>query len=87
MAWAACRPTRRLTSPWWGGALPSVPEELTSQLAVGGRMLVVVGDLAPLAATLVERVKEGPSGPGAALRCFETHLDAARRGQPERFCF
>lgn len=34
-----------------GGALPSVPEELTSQLAVGGRMLVVVGDLAPLAAT------------------------------------
>ena len=70
-----------------GGALPSVPEELTSQLAVGGRMLVVVGDLAPLAATLVERVKEGPSGLRSTV-LFETHLDALQGvGQPERFVF
>lgn len=70
-----------------GGALPSVPEELTSQLAVGGRMLVVVGDLAPLAATLVERVKEGPSGLHSTV-LFETHLDALQGvGQPERFVF
>ena len=69
------------------GALPSVPEELTSQLAVGGRMLVVVGDLAPLAATLVERVKEGPSGLRSTV-LFETHLDALQGvGQPERFVF
>ena len=70
-----------------GGALPSVPEELTSQLAVGGRMRVVVGDLAPLAATLVERVKEGPSGLRSTV-LFETHLDALQGvGQPERFVF
>jgi protein-L-isoaspartate(D-aspartate) O-methyltransferase len=70
-----------------GGALPNVPEELTSQLAVGGRMLVVVGDLAPLAATLVERVKEGPSGLRSTV-LFETHLDALQGvGQPERFVF
>lgn len=70
-----------------GGALPSVREELTSQLAVGGRMLVVVGDLAPLAATLVERVKEGPSGLRSTV-LFETHLDALQGvGQPERFVF
>lgn len=70
-----------------GGALPSVPEELTSQLAVGGRMLVVVGDLAPLAATLVERVKEGPNGLRSTV-LFETHLDALQGvGQPERFVF
>ena len=70
-----------------GGASPSVPEELTSQLAVGGRMLVVVGDLAPLAATLVERVKEGPSGLHSTV-LFETHLDALQGvGQPERFVF
>lgn len=70
-----------------GGTLPSVPEELTSQLAVGGRMLVVVGDLAPLAATLVERIKEGASGLRSTV-LFETHLDALQGvGQPERFVF
>lgn len=70
-----------------GGTLPSVPEELTSQLAVGGRMLVVVGDLAPLAATLVERIKEGVSGLRSTV-LFETHLDALQGvGQPERFVF
>lgn len=48
---------------------------------------MVVGDLAPLAATLVERVKEGPSGLRSTV-LFETHLDALQGvGQPERFVF
>ena len=41
-----------------GGSLPTLPEALTSQLAVGGRLLVVLGDAPSMSLTLIERESE-----------------------------
>jgi protein-L-isoaspartate(D-aspartate) O-methyltransferase len=41
-----------------GGSLPVVPETLKAQLAVGGRMIVVVGDLPAMSCKLIKRVSE-----------------------------
>jgi protein-L-isoaspartate(D-aspartate) O-methyltransferase len=67
------------------GSLPVYPVEIEHQLAIGGRMFVVVGDAPAMEAILVTRVSAD------AVRrdnLFETCLPAlANAPQPSRFSF
>ena len=68
-----------------GGSLPTLPEALTSQLAVGGRLLVVLGDAPSMSLTLIER--ESKTGL-RTTKLFETVLTPLKDvEQPERFAF
>ena len=68
-----------------GGSLPTLPEALTSQLAVGGRLLVVLGDAPSMSLTLIERESETGL---RTTKLFETVLTPLQDvEQPERFAF
>ncbi len=68
-----------------GGSLPALPEALTSQLAVGGRLLVVLGDAPSMSLTLIERESETGL---RTTKLFETVLTPLQDvEQPERFAF
>lgn len=70
-----------------GGSLPVVPESLKAQLAVGGRLLVVVGDLPVMVAKLIKRQSESAfSETNLFETCIErlSHYEAI---EPERFVF
>ena len=68
-----------------GGSLPPLPEALTSQLAVGGRLLVVLGDAPSMSLTLIERESETGL---RTTKLFETVLTPLKDvEQPERFAF
>lgn len=68
-----------------GGSLPTLPEALTSQLAVGGRLLVVLGDAPSMSLTLIERESETGL---RTTKLFETVLTPLQDAeQPERFAF
>ena len=68
-----------------GGSLPTLPEALTSQLAVGGRLLVVLGDAPSMSLTLIERESETGL---RTTKLFETVLTPLKDvEQPERFAF
>ena len=68
-----------------GGSLPALPEALTSQLAVGGRLLVVLGDAPSMSLTLIERESETGL---RTTKLFETVLTPLKDvEQPERFAF
>lgn len=41
-----------------GGSMPAVPDTLRQQLAIGGRMVVIVGDLPVMRVKLIERQSE-----------------------------
>lgn len=67
-----------------GASLPVVPDELKNQLAVGGRLFVVSGDLPIMSGTLITRSTEGFS----STKLFETVLPQLQNArQPERFVF
>lgn len=67
-----------------GASLPVVPDELKNQLAVGGRLFVVSGDLPIMSGTLITRSAEGFS----STKLFETVLPQLQNArQPERFVF
>lgn len=67
------------------GSVPLLPEDLQQQLAIGGRLLAIVGEAPVMEATLIRRVSE------AAFRSdvlFETSVPMLSGApQPERFCF
>ncbi|MGL6069893.1 protein-L-isoaspartate O-methyltransferase family protein [Craterilacuibacter sp.] len=70
-----------------GGSLPIVPEQLKQQLAIGGRMMIVAGDLPVMRALLVTRIADNDF---SSVEMFDTciaRLDKAEAVEPERFAF
>ncbi|HEX4985428.1 MAG TPA: protein-L-isoaspartate O-methyltransferase [Burkholderiales bacterium] len=67
------------------GSVPMLPEAFRQQLAVGGRLLAVIGELPVMTATLVTRVSDRAFN---SIGLFETAI-APLHGirQPERFVF
>lgn len=67
------------------GSLPVLPDQLQQQLAVGGRLFVVVGEAPVMEATLIKRVTENTFRSDVL---FETCVpELAGAPQPERFSF
>jgi protein-L-isoaspartate(D-aspartate) O-methyltransferase len=67
------------------GSVPLVPDEFRQQLAIGGRLLAVVGDEPVMTATIVTRVAESAY---ASAGLFETCIPPLKNvRQPERFVF
>lgn len=67
------------------GSVPILPESLPRQLAVGGRLLAVVGEAPVMSAKLVTRVSERVFN---SVVLFETTIPPLRNvRQPERFVF
>ncbi len=67
------------------GSVPVLPESFKQQLAVGGRLLAVIGELPVMTARLLTRVSERAFN---SLDLFETVIPALRNvRQPERFVF
>ncbi|HUF19944.1 MAG TPA: protein-L-isoaspartate O-methyltransferase [Burkholderiales bacterium] len=67
------------------GSVPLVPDEFRQQLAIGGRLLAVVGEEPVMTATIVTRMTESAFG-SAGL--FETCISPLKNvRQPERFVF
>jgi protein-L-isoaspartate(D-aspartate) O-methyltransferase len=67
------------------GSVPVLPESFRHQLAVGGRLLAVVGEEPVMTATLVNRVAAGAFN---SVGLFETSIPPLRNvKQPERFVF
>lgn len=67
------------------GSLPVLPAQLQQQLAVGGRLFVVVGEAPVMEATLIQRVAENTFRSDVL---FETCVpELAGAPQPERFSF
>ncbi|WP_199054807.1 protein-L-isoaspartate O-methyltransferase [Aquitalea sp. ASV15] len=70
-----------------GGSLPVVPESLKAQLAVGGRMIVVVGDLPVMSCKLIKRVGESAFSETNLFETCISRLAQAEAIEPERFVF
>ncbi|TIC80576.1 protein-L-isoaspartate O-methyltransferase family protein [Crenobacter intestini] len=70
-----------------GGSLPVVPEALKQQLAVGGRMVVVVGDLPVMRALRIRRVSETDFSSEEMFDICVQRLEGAEAIEPERFSF
>jgi len=67
------------------GSLPMLPAAFTDQLAVGGRLFVVLGEPPVMTATLLTKL---PTGACNAIDLFETQLPPLRNAQqPDRFRF
>ena len=67
------------------GSVPMLPESFQRQLAVGGRLLAVVGEEPVMTATLVNRLAPGAFN---SVGLFETSIPPLRNvKQPERFVF
>jgi protein-L-isoaspartate(D-aspartate) O-methyltransferase len=67
------------------GSVPLVPDEFRQQLAIGGRLLAVVGDEPVMTATIVTRIAESAY---ASAGLFETCIPPLKNvRQPERFVF
>jgi protein-L-isoaspartate(D-aspartate) O-methyltransferase len=70
-----------------GGSLPVVPESLKAQLAVGGRMIAVVGDLPVMSCKLIKRVGESSFSETNLFETCISRLAKAEAIEPERFVF
>lgn len=70
-----------------GGSLPVVPQALKQQLAVGGRMMVIVGDLPMMRATLVKRVSETEFSQEVMFDTCAPRLAGYEAVEPQRFVF
>jgi protein-L-isoaspartate(D-aspartate) O-methyltransferase len=67
------------------GSLPALPDSLLSQLKIGGRMAVIVGDAPVMTAQIVTRVGEGAYD---RLPLFETNVKPLRNAwRPSTFRF
>lgn len=67
------------------GSVPVLPEAFRAQLAVGGRLLAVIGDAPAMTAKLITRVSETAF---ESLGLFETCIPPLRNvKQPARFVF
>lgn len=67
------------------GSLPVLPAQLQQQLAIGGRLFVVVGEAPVMAATLIRRVAENAFRSDVLFETCVPELSGAP--QPERFSF
>jgi protein-L-isoaspartate(D-aspartate) O-methyltransferase len=67
------------------GSVPLVPDEFRQQLAIGGRLLVVIGDEPVMTATIITRMTESAY---TSAGLFETCIPPLKNvRQPERFVF
>ncbi|WP_024304562.1 protein-L-isoaspartate O-methyltransferase [Pseudogulbenkiania sp. MAI-1] len=70
-----------------GGSLPVVPETLKQQLAIGGRLIVVVGDEPVMTAKLIERESETVFRETGLFETCISRLAKSEAVEPERFSF
>ncbi|MBI3144563.1 MAG: protein-L-isoaspartate O-methyltransferase [Pseudogulbenkiania sp.] len=70
-----------------GGSLPVVPDSLKQQLAVGGRMILVVGDEPVMTTKLVERESETVFRETGLFEICIPRLAHSEAVEPERFTF
>ncbi|MCD5360456.1 MULTISPECIES: protein-L-isoaspartate O-methyltransferase [Chromobacterium] len=70
-----------------GGSLPVVPQELKDQLAVGGRLIMVVGDLPVMTCKLIKRETETSFSETGLFETCIGRLAKAEAVEPERFAF
>ncbi|OWY38098.1 protein-L-isoaspartate O-methyltransferase [Xenophilus sp. AP218F] len=70
-----------------GGSLPVAPQELKEQLAVGGRLIMVVGDLPVMSCKLIQRETETSFRETALFETCISRLAKAEAVEPERFVF
>lgn len=70
-----------------GGSLPVVPDTLKQQLAVGGRMILVVGDEPVMTAKLIERESETAFRETGLFEICIPRLTHSEAVEPERFSF
>ncbi|WP_028535059.1 protein-L-isoaspartate O-methyltransferase family protein [Paludibacterium yongneupense] len=68
-----------------GGSLPRIPEALKQQLAIGGRMVAVIGDLPVMSALLIERDSETAYHQTTLFETCVARLSGYN--EPERFRF
>jgi protein-L-isoaspartate(D-aspartate) O-methyltransferase len=67
------------------GSVPILPEAFRQELAVGGRLLAVIGDEPVMTATLITRISDNAF---ESIGLFETCIRPLRNvKQPERFVF
>jgi len=70
-----------------GGSTPVVPETLRRQLAIGGRMMITVGDLPVMTMRLIQRVGENEFTDTALYETCLPRLAGSEAIEPERFQF
>lgn len=70
-----------------GGSLPVVPDSLKQQLAVGGRMILVVGDEPVMTTKLIERESETVFRETGLFEICIPRLARSEAVEPERFTF
>ncbi|GGY12486.1 protein-L-isoaspartate O-methyltransferase family protein [Paludibacterium paludis] len=70
-----------------GGSLPVAPLALRDQLAVGGRMVVVIGDEPVMRATLIRRDSETAFSETVLFDTCISRLTGFEAIEPERFSF
>lgn len=70
-----------------GGSLPVIPETLRKQLAIGGRMVVVVGDLPVMRAMLIRRDSETAFAETVLFDTCIPRLAGFEAIEPQRFQF
>ncbi len=70
-----------------GGSLPVVPDALKQQLAIGGRMMIVTGDLPVMRALLIKRISEQDFSSEEMFDTCVARLEHAEAVEPERFVF
>lgn len=70
-----------------GGSLPVVPDALKQQLAVGGRLILVVGDEPVMTTKLIERESETVFRETGLFETCISRLAKSEAVEPERFSF
>ncbi|AXE29868.1 protein-L-isoaspartate O-methyltransferase [Chromobacterium phragmitis] len=70
-----------------GGSLPVVPQELKDQLAVGGRLILVVGDLPVMACKLIDRETDTSFRETTLFETCVERLKKFEAVEPARFSF
>ncbi|HJU49718.1 MAG TPA: protein-L-isoaspartate O-methyltransferase [Pseudogulbenkiania sp.] len=70
-----------------GGSLPVVPDSLKQQLAVGGRLILVVGDEPVMTTKLIERESETVFRETSLFEICIPRLAHSEAVEPERFSF
>lgn len=70
-----------------GGSVPTVPAVLKEQLAVGGRMIVIVGDEPVMTVRLIRRISESEYKESKLYETVISRLRETAALEPERFVF
>ena len=70
-----------------GGSLPVVPQELKDQLAVGGRLIMVAGDLPVMACKLIQRETKTSFRETVLFETCVERLQKFEAVEPARFSF